>query len=78
MNKKWPKLNLPDGLKGLFDLKGGTMFSNKSLLAFKFLSEVNGAQLFYNSKVEKIFDNGVLVNGRMISAKTIIVCCGHS
>ena len=31
MNTKWPKMNLPAGLKGIFDLKGGTMLSGKAL-----------------------------------------------
>jgi glycine/D-amino acid oxidase-like deaminating enzyme len=77
MNEKWPKLNLPDGLKGLFDLKGGTMHAKKSLVAFKTLSEKNGAQLFYNSKVESI-KSGIICNGKVISARHVIICCGHT
>lgn len=28
--------------------------------------------------MDKIFDNGVTVDGEFIKAKTVIICCGHS
>ena len=35
MNSIWPKMQLPKGLKGIFDLKGGTMLSGKALEVYK-------------------------------------------
>ena len=35
MNSKWPKMTLPTGLKGIFDLKGGTMLSGKALEVYR-------------------------------------------
>jgi len=63
MNSLWPRMKLPAGLKGIFDKKGGTMLSGKALEVYKQLGEDSGAKLHYNTKVDKIFDNGVMCDG---------------
>ena len=45
IRERWPNLTIPDGMSGMYDTKGGTVHTKKSLQVFKKLSEKNGARL---------------------------------
>lgn len=79
MRARWPNFNVPEGLKGLYtETKGGTVHAKKSLLTFQKLSLNHGANLIYSTRVNNISENTLtLSNGTSISAKNIIICCGH-
>ena len=77
--KRWPALIIPPYLEGVYTVEAGVVRVKTALKAFQEESMKNGAELHYNSHVEKIdHENGIVTldNGETYRAKNIVITCG--
>lgn len=77
--KRWPALNIPDYMIGVFTLDAGITNVKNALNGFRSESERLGAHLKYNSFVKNIDHSKgtvTLENGEAYTAKQIVVTCG--
>ena len=76
--KKYPGLhNLPDDYIGCIHDDAGIVRVKNAINGFRILSEENGADLKYNSKVVEVSKNHVkLADGSTFNAEHVVVCGG--
>lgn len=79
INQRWPALNLPSYLEGVFAHEAGVVKVKEALAAAKKLSQEQGAVLKYNTNVVAVDHKNstvTLENGEVYKAKNLVITCG--
>mmetsp|Transcript_24737 Transcript_24737/g.24267 ORF Transcript_24737/g.24267 Transcript_24737/m.24267 type:complete len:123 (-) Transcript_24737:461-829(-) len=79
LKARFPAMNIPSYLKGVFDPEGGVVMVKEALQATKDLAIKHGANLKYNAKVDSIdHEKGevTMEDGKTYRGKTIVIACG--